>query len=168
MRRLGIVALAIGLLRLPLPQPDYHQIRHQHGAGEVCLYHDHLLRWHPEAGRDAAVAVLHWHWFVPAEQGGGPDAVGERGPAGSPRPALHAHADGLKSDWVGDLVVQADERGGFVGPGEPVVATQGSFSAPAFWLLPLPPPGLAAISTHLRAPTATSTPLVGLSQQANC
>ena len=65
LRLLGIVLLIPGLLRIPLPQVDYHNIRHHDGAGEFCPYHDHLLRWHPTASQNEDVAMLHWHWLVP-------------------------------------------------------------------------------------------------------
>ena len=47
------------------PRPTIHNIRHHDAPGEVCPYHDHLLRWHPWADSDDDVALLHWHWFVP-------------------------------------------------------------------------------------------------------
>jgi hypothetical protein len=87
-RRLGIVLLILGLVRTPLPQPDYHNIRHHDSPGEVCEHHDHLLRWHPGAGRADDVAILHWHWFFPAT-----DPFDLR-PAGN-GPAVHAHV----VDW---------------------------------------------------------------------
>ena len=37
--------------------------------GEVCPKHDHLLRWHHDAGSSSDVAVLHWHWFLPTTSG---------------------------------------------------------------------------------------------------
>jgi hypothetical protein len=85
-RTLGIALLILSLVHTPLPQPDYHNIRHHDGAGEVCAYHDHLLRWHPTAGGAQDVAVLHWHWFLPTAP--------EPGPQGSGL-ALHAHSP----DW---------------------------------------------------------------------
>jgi hypothetical protein len=108
-RRLGIAILALSLLRLPLPQADYHQIRHQHGSGEVCAYHDHLLKWHPDAGDDEAVAVLHWHWFVPSN---GIDHQDEN----SASPVVHAHADGLEPQSIGGYLFQADGRGRLMAP----------------------------------------------------
>src|SRR5512135_3303646 len=92
-RRLGIVALILSLVHAPLPQPDFHSIRHHDGPGEVCEYHDHLLRWHPDARSAADVAMLHWHWFLPA----GPDHGAPPRVGGS---ALHAHAPAWPaSDW---------------------------------------------------------------------
>ena len=100
-RLAGIIALILSLVHGPLPQPDYHNIRHQDGSGEVCDHHDHLLRWHPGAGFASDVAVLHWHWFLP---NGETEVLG----IDSDRPAIHAHAP----DWdgmVGDrLVISAD------------------------------------------------------------
>ena len=84
-RTLGVTLLILSLVHTPLPQPDFHNIRHHDAPGEVCEHHDHLLRWHPGAGRASDVAVLHWHWFLqglpgtdPVPQGGGL--------------AVHAHA----------------------------------------------------------------------------
>jgi hypothetical protein len=92
-RRLGITLLIFGLVHIPLPEPDFHNIRHHDGPGEVCEHHDHLLRWHPGAGSAADVAVLHWHWFLP--QPGGTEPIRQDG-----QPALHAHiADWFASGW---------------------------------------------------------------------
>lgn len=68
-RALGIMLLIPGLLHVPLPRADFHVIRHHHGPGEVCPKHDHLLRWHPQAGDGDEVAVLHWHWLLPRSAG---------------------------------------------------------------------------------------------------
>ena len=75
-RTLGISLLILSLVHTPLPQPDFHNIRHHDGPGEVCEHHDHLLRWHPGAGVARDVAVLHWHWFLPADPGTDPPAEG--------------------------------------------------------------------------------------------
>ena len=104
------------LFRVPLPQPDYHIVRHHHGAGEVCPYHDHLLRWHPSANQDSDVAILHWHWFAPRSQArefsSGSDDD-HHGPASGP--ALHAYLAGcLEPDWEGDPVIRPDGRGRFL------------------------------------------------------
>ncbi|APW62692.1 hypothetical protein [Paludisphaera borealis] len=98
----GIVMLIPGLLRVPLPQADFHIIRHHHGFGEVCPQHDHLLRWHPQAGETEDVAVLHWHWLLPQAL--------DITPGGS-TPALHAHVvDSLQPEWNSDQVVLSEER----------------------------------------------------------
>ena len=47
------------------------------GTGEVCEYHDHLLRWHPDAVMARDVAVLHWHWFWPGSHD--PSGLSPRG-----------------------------------------------------------------------------------------
>ncbi|AGA31378.1 hypothetical protein [Singulisphaera acidiphila] len=93
-RGLGIIFLIFSLVHTPLPQPDFHNIRHHDAPGEVCDHHDHLLRWHPAAGNAQDVATLHWHWFLPTEDGTGPLPSDEQGPA------LHAHvADWLATTW---------------------------------------------------------------------
>ena len=98
-----IVATVLGLVRVPLPQLDYHSIRHQHDTGEVCPYHDHLLRWHPRATADEEVTVLHWHWFTPADAG----ASLPGSPVEQDGPAWHAHVpvpEGMAGGDVPGLV----------------------------------------------------------------
>src|SRR5262245_52751760 len=87
-RGLGVLGLILSLVHTPLPQPDYHNIRHHDAPGEVCGYHDHLLRWHPTAGAAEDVAVLHWHWFLPVST---PRDLPEHADG----PAWHAHI----ADW---------------------------------------------------------------------
>jgi hypothetical protein len=87
-RSARVMGLIFSLLHTPLPQPDYHNIRHHDGPGQVCAYHDHLLRWHPRAQAADDVAVLHWHWLVPVS--GRADA-----PTRGDGPAWHAHV----VDW---------------------------------------------------------------------
>jgi len=108
-RLLGISLLIAGVVRVPLPQADYHNIRHHDAPGEVCLLHDHLLRWHPSAKSNEDVALLHWHWFVPLaesddpSQGNGADHRG---------PVLHAHlSDWPAPDWLDQPVIGPDLRG---------------------------------------------------------
>src|SRR5436190_2129737 len=92
-RSLGITLLIFSLVHTPLPQADFHNIRHHDAPGEVCEHHDHLLRWHPGAGSAEDVAILHWHWFLPLPG----DSASSGGGAG---PALHAHvADVLATNW---------------------------------------------------------------------
>src|SRR4051812_19560803 len=83
----GITLLILSLVHAPWPQADFHNVRHQDGPGQVCEHHDHLLRWHPDAGQAEDVAVLHWHWFLPSS---GPVEPGHSGPG----PQLHAHVAG--------------------------------------------------------------------------
>ncbi len=90
---LGVTLLILSLSHAPLPQPDFHNIRHHHARGEVCEHHDHLLRWHPGATEAQDVAVLHWHWFLPGTPGADPSPAG-------PGPAVHAHSPAWQaSDW---------------------------------------------------------------------
>ena len=92
-RGLGIILLILSLVHTPLPQLDFHNIRHHDGAGEVCEYHDHLLRWHPDARSADNVAILHWHWFFPTVPD---DGVPPRD-GGS---AVHAHTPAWQvSTW---------------------------------------------------------------------
>jgi hypothetical protein len=94
--------LILGLVHAPLPQPDYHNVRHHDGAGEVCEHHDHLLRWHPNAGRAADVAMLHWHWFLPTTN------PWDLPPEGN-GPAVHAHVvDWQAATWDDRPEVSAD------------------------------------------------------------
>jgi hypothetical protein len=86
-RALGITLLILSLVHAPWPQADFHNVRHQDAPGQVCEHHDHLLRWHPDAGQAEDVAILHWHWFLPSS---GPVEPGHSGQG----PALHAHVDG--------------------------------------------------------------------------
>ena len=68
-RTLEITLVIFSLVHTPLPEPDFHNIRHHDADGGVCEHHDHLLRWHPGAGFATDVAVLHWHWFLPSTPG---------------------------------------------------------------------------------------------------
>jgi hypothetical protein len=125
--------LILGLAHTPLPQADFHNIRHHDGAGEVCEHHDHLLRWHPGAGRAEDVAVLHWHWFLP---GAGPTDTPPSTPKG---PALHAHVvDWQASTWE---------------EGPPISADTTSRGA-----VPEPPPGLTGLVAT--APRVSAVPAV--------
>jgi hypothetical protein len=111
-RSVGISLLIASLIHIPLPQPDFHNIRHHDAPGEVCVYHDHLLRWHPSAGRNADTSILHWHWVLPALDGFGED--GQSSDDGQPPrhgsgPAFHAHVgDGLEPDWSTAQWLSAD------------------------------------------------------------
>lgn len=108
---LGIAMLIPGLLRVPLPQADFHVIRHHHGEGEDCPRHNHLLRWHPEAGDSEAEAVLHWHWFLPQclDMALSGEHLGDN-------PVLHAHnAEDLQCFWSPSSATLVDARDG--GPG---------------------------------------------------
>ena len=56
---IGAALLSLSLVHTPLPQPDFHEVRHHDAPGEVCEHHDHLLRWHPgsSASSPRGVAV---------------------------------------------------------------------------------------------------------------
>ncbi len=168
-RLLWITLLIPGLIRVPLPQADFHNIRHHHGVGEVCPHHDHLLRWHPTASQDADVAVLHWHWIIP-RTGETSDNLGSGNddPVASPRPLLHAyHLDCLEPDWTGDPVIGPDHRGRLLQDTSPSRST-----------LPLAHDshliGVAAYRAWARPGFESGTPgkpragLLGLFQRWNC
>jgi hypothetical protein len=106
--------LVLSLVHVPLPQADYHNIRHHDAPGEICAFHDHLLRWHPSADFDDDVALLHWHWFLPVMELGDqhlrPSDDHHRPGSG---PAMHAHVgDWLQpDDWRAEPVMQPQVRG---------------------------------------------------------
>jgi hypothetical protein len=107
--------MILSAIHVPLPQPDYHNIRHHDGPGEICLYHDHLLRWHPSAKTNEDVSLLHWHWVIPLAR---PDAdrLGGDGEGQAPGPALHAHVgDWPEPTWPDQPVMSSDRDGRFVG-----------------------------------------------------
>jgi hypothetical protein len=121
--------LIFGLVHTPLPQPDYHNIRHHDGAGEVCEHHDHLLRWHPRAGQADDVAILHWHWFLPATD---PFDLAPEGNG----PAVHAHVvDWQAATWEDGPRISPDTT---------------SRGNPA----PSPAPGFVSLTSPLPAATA--------------
>ena len=113
-RILGIGMLILSVIHVPLPQADFHNIRHHDGPGQICIYHDHLLRWHPSAESNEDVSLLHWHWFVPfvepGDQNQRPNDDDHRPGSG---PALHAHVgDGLQpDDWRVEPVMHPEGRG---------------------------------------------------------
>ena len=134
LRILGIGILILSTIRVPLPQADYHNVRHHDGPGEVCVYHDHLLRWHPWADSADDVAMLHWHWFAPlAEPGAGRPGGDDEHRAPGSGPALHAHlGDWPEPDWTGGPLIRPDARGrlldlltlGLNGPGTPATSAR--------------------------------------------
>jgi hypothetical protein len=86
-RTVGIILLILSVVHAPWPQADFHNVRHHDQAGQVCEFHDHLLRWHPDAGQADDVAFLHWHWVLPSSD---PIDKSHNGDG----PALHAHVGG--------------------------------------------------------------------------
>lgn len=89
-RALSISLLILSLVHTPWPRADFHNVRHHDGPGQVCEFHDHLLRWHPNSGLAEDVAILHWHWVAPSTN---PDD----GKHSGDRPTIHAHADGWEA-----------------------------------------------------------------------
>jgi hypothetical protein len=110
---LGVILLIFGALHIPLPQADFHNIRHHDEPGEICVYHDHLLRWHPSADRDENIAIFHWHWFLPGgDSGDGTLADHDDQHQPSSLPSLHAHfGDWSTPDWPTDPVLEPDAHG---------------------------------------------------------
>ncbi len=105
--------LIASVVRVPLPQADYHNIRHHDAPGEICAFHDHLLKWHPSAAFDADVALLHWHWFVPLAESDDPNHQNGDDRQG---PFVHAHfSDWPEPDWLDRPVISPDLRGRFAG-----------------------------------------------------
>jgi hypothetical protein len=110
---LGIGMLILSLVHVPLPQADYHNIRHHDAPGEICGYHDHLLRWHPRADLDDDVSMLHWHWFVPVVEFGDHHVrPNDENHGPGPGPSVHAQlGDWPAPDWNGEPLVRPDARG---------------------------------------------------------
>ena len=124
-RFLAVSLLIVGLLPAPWPKVEFHNVRHHDAPGQVCEYHDHLLRWHPDAGSAEDVAVLHWHWAWPSkapsesESGSGHNGDG---------PRLHAHLldDALPASDLQPMIV-ADTSARSLAP--PVAAPPSSVLA---------------------------------------
>jgi len=169
LRSLGIGLLILSAIHVPLPQVDYHNIRHHDAPGEICPYHDHLLRWHPSAASADDVALLHWHWFLPlvqpgAAQGGSDDE--HRAPGRGP--ALHAHlGDWPEPDWRSEPLIRPDSRGRFL---EQLVlglsgASSGAISAPVATV----DPGPSSFSpTPATEPLGVRAARIALFQRWNC
>jgi hypothetical protein len=127
-RALGIAVVILGVVHVPLPQADYHNIRHHDAPGEICVYHDHLLRWHPSADQDDDVTLLHWHWLLPLiEPGRHRQSTGDEPHGPGSGPSLHAHfGDWVEPDWQGEPVVRPDSRGRLLGHLTPRVSNSNS------------------------------------------
>jgi hypothetical protein len=95
-RRLVTALLILCLAPIPLPVPDYHDLGHRHGEGQVCTDHEHLLRWHPDDVPSDEGAVLHWHWvtFLLGTPDPATSADGPVDPTGSPDPLAFALGGG--------------------------------------------------------------------------
>ena len=120
-RTLAVSLLILALLPTPWPKIEFHNVRHHDEPGQVCEYHDHLLRWHPDATGAADVAVLHWHWAWPDRS----PAAGSDHDGNGPR--LHAHlADEAIPAVDSAPVIVADSVGRAIAPAIPVAL------APAF------------------------------------
>src|SRR5947209_8241097 len=125
-RVLGISWLILSLVHAPWPQADFHNVRHHDGPGQVCEHHDHLLRWHPDAGQAEDVAILHWHWLLPSPN---PVEPGHSGPG----LALHAFVDGWDAttpDSGPAVVPDGSSRPIDPPPTAPLLAGGAAFLAP--------------------------------------
>ncbi len=100
-RTLAVSLLILALLPTPWPKVEYHNVRHHDAPGQVCEYHDHLLRWHPDATSARDVAVLHWHWAWPSES---PSQLGHEGKG------LQIHAS------LPDALLLTNESGPVIAP----------------------------------------------------
>ena len=76
-RSFAVSLLILVLLPTPWPKVEFHNVRHQDAPGQVCEYHDHLLRWHPDASGAEDVPVLHWHWAWPPREPADPGHAGD-------------------------------------------------------------------------------------------
>jgi hypothetical protein len=169
LRALGIALLILSAIRIPLPQADYHNVRHHDAPGEICPYHDHLLRWHPTADRAEDVALLHWHWFLPLVQpGAAPGGSDDEQRTPGSGPALHAHlGDWAEPDWRSDPVIRPDSRGRFLEQlalGH-IGAGSGSISVP----LAVDDPGTPSFPANFSTePLGLRAPRIALFQRWNC
>lgn len=152
--RVGAIAwLIVAIVRPPLPVPDYHQIEHHDGPGQVCEYHEHLLRWHVEARHAPSPTVLHWHWVVFQPLRGG---VAD---SDSPLPVCHGqNVDWLAPTWTESPQITSSRStlplARFAAPGH-------DGPSPSSGLLPHridPSPPQRAPAAFARALRATSSP----------
>jgi len=125
-RVLGIALLILGLAHAPLPRADFHNVRHHDAPGEVCEHHDHLLRWHPDAGQAEDVAILHWHWLLPSSD---PAEAGHSGTG----LALHAYVagDGEATSPESGPVVAPETASRLVAPAPPALLLSFDAAIPA-------------------------------------
>jgi hypothetical protein len=108
-RGLGIGLLILSMGHTPLPKADFHNIRHHDGPGQICRYHDHLLRWHPSDDLAEDVAVLHWHWFLPRPGDSDPS------PEGQPTAVHSSVPDWSGLSWDDAPQLAPDARARFIG-----------------------------------------------------
>jgi hypothetical protein len=166
---MGIAMLILSAIHIPLPQADYHNIRHHDAPGEICPYHDHLLQWHPSADRADDVALLHWHWFVPLVQpGAAPPGGDDEHRAPGSGPAVHAHlGDWPAPDWRSDPVIRPETRGRFLKHLALGLcrAGLGSISGSLADADPGPPPSAADPATE---PAGVRAARIALFQRWNC
>ncbi|WP_422927761.1 hypothetical protein [Singulisphaera sp. PoT] len=93
-RRLWVVLAILSVSHVPLPVADFHDLQHNHGQGQICSLHNHLLLWHA-SDEGPGRPVFHVHWVLLSK----PAFVsGARGPvfhADSPNPFDHKLSDDL-------------------------------------------------------------------------
>jgi hypothetical protein len=168
-RALGISILILGVVHVPLPQADFHNIRHHDAPGEICPYHDHLLLWHPSAASDDDVTLLHWHWWVPqVELADHRQNPNDRQTGPNSGPSLHADLDDLlKPDWPGETVVRPESRGRFLDHLNLGLAAASS-SYIAGQLAPLDPDPQRLLASHCGAAPGLRAGRIALFQRWNC
>ena len=160
----GVAWLILATLHVPLPQPDYHSLRHHDRCdGEICARHNHLLRWHSGNASGDEQAVFHWHWVWPgkggAETGFDPDPAGHAG--------LHADSD----DWQEPSLQLTPPF-----PLERARSTASAFEPPTLdqdWVPPtrgsiLLPDPRQRLGPYLRAPVARRANFSSLLQRWDC
>jgi hypothetical protein len=158
------VILILGFLHIPLPQIDYHNVRHHDGAGEVCPHHDHLLRWHPSASQDDDLAILHWHWFLPSPDGSDRRA-GDDDRSG---PFLHAHLpDFVEPDCPLLVAIRPDPSGRCTPPSASIASSLGPALVPAIAHLSAFLPSKSSRASHC-APARPGPLPIGTDQRWNC
>jgi hypothetical protein len=154
-RVLGIILLILGLVHAPWPQADFHNVRHHDQPGQVCEYHDHLLRWHPDASAADDVAILHWHWVLPTS---GPIESGHSGNG----PMLHAYVSGWDAtspDPGPQVTLDSSSRLIDLNPPFPLALEAAPFATP------VDRPGLRERLGPLRTFSATFAPRISLASR---
>ena len=156
----GIILLILSLVHAPLPEPDFHNIRHHDRPGEVCEHHDHLLRWHPGAGVASDVAVLHWHWYLPAPPGADSASPGSG-------QAVHAHVPAWAAVWDSGPQV-APDTASRLAPRPSPSPLDAPLALPALFVVAVPPDPGARTASAFGATFAPRVSLTSLLHRWTC